>query len=704
MMLIKHCFSKPRLHFFVFLIGFFQFIFSASGITITGITIQSAIVPPTITGFGLSSSSAQMGAAAPTIIPPTSNSAGPITYSSSNLSVATIAGATITLVGVGSTNILATQAANGRFSTATVSTALNVAKQTQATLRVTPSVATISEVTGTATLSTSGGSGTGAVTYAVTAGSCTISGNTLTAGNVIETCSVSATKAGDVNYTPATASTSVSVIQRSQATLIATPAAASISTVSGRTTLSTSGGSGTGAVTYAVTTGSCTISGNALTAGRVAETCTVTATKAADASYTATSATTSVAVILGSQATLVATPAAASISAVSGRTTLSTSGGSGTGAVPYAVTAGSCTISGNTLTAGNLIETCSVTATKAGDASYNPATATTSVAITALGTQAAPTFSTTSPILFGTTVTLASSGATAIYYTTDGSTPTTASTNQAVTPLVINAAVTVKAIAVRTGYANSTVSTRSYVQSVALVPSSVVLAAGATNPVGTVTNVSIPAAGSTDASGKVFGWVNSSASHIKFTVANAAGTTSAITINGSPYVSGSDYEISSDGLLSIVLTTTQTGAATAVRTFSISVSNLPFGFIRTATLGSTGTIGSPGGWALNGPGTLIWSPNNSNNAHAGNIAANVADCTALNAAGMTGWRLPSQGELSGLQNTNSALAIAANWRQDITYSSTPSSTNPAKGYFIMIGTNAVYEPNSWSGYKSCVHD
>jgi len=534
MMLIKHCFSKPRLHFFVFLIGFFQFIFSASGITITGITIQSAIVPPTITGFGLSSSSAQMGAAAPTIIPPTSNSAGPITYSSSNLSVATIAGATITLVGVGSTNILATQAANGRFSTATVSTALNVAKQTQATLRVTPSVATISEVTGTATLSTSGGSGTGAVTYAVTAGS--------------------------------------------------------------------------------------------------------------------------------------------------------------------------CTISGNTLTAGNLIETCSVTATKAGDASYNPATATTSVAITALGTQAAPTFSTTSPILFGTTVTLASSGATAIYYTTDGSTPTTASTNQAVTPLVINAAVTVKAIAVRTGYANSTVSTRSYVQSVALVPSSVVLAAGATNPVGTVTNVSIPAAGSTDASGKVFGWVNSSASHIKFTVANAAGTTSAITINGSPYVSGSDYEISSDGLLSIVLTTTQTGAATAVRTFSISVSNLPFGFIRTATLGSTGTIGSPGGWALNGPGTLIWSPNNSNNAHAGNIAANVADCTALNAAGMTGWRLPSQGELSGLQNTNSALAIAANWRQDITYSSTPSSTNPAKGYFIMIGTNAVYEPNSWSGYKSCVHD
>jgi len=71
-----------------------------------------------------------------------------------------------------------------------------------------------------------------------------------------------------------------------QANLVAAAASTSLST-SGTTTLSTTGGSGDGAVTYAVASGSCTISGTTLTAPSTAGTCTVTATKAATSVYSA---------------------------------------------------------------------------------------------------------------------------------------------------------------------------------------------------------------------------------------------------------------------------------------------------------------------------------------------------------------------------------------------------------------------------------
>jgi len=75
-----------------------------------------------------------------------------------------------------------------------------------------------------------------------------------------------------------------------QAALTASAASTSLAT-SATTTLSSLGGSGTGAVTYAVASGSCTISGTTLTAASSAGTCTVTATKAADSTYAAKTST-----------------------------------------------------------------------------------------------------------------------------------------------------------------------------------------------------------------------------------------------------------------------------------------------------------------------------------------------------------------------------------------------------------------------------
>lgn len=102
-------------------------------------------------------------------------------------------------------------------------------------------------------------------------------------------------------------------------------------------------------------------------------------------------------------------------------------------------------------------------------------------------------------------------------------------------------------------------------------PSSITLTVGSTNPVGGVTNVSIPESGATDSTGGATGWVTGTADKIKFTVVNGGSATSTITINGSAYTSGADYTIPSASPLTIVVTTREEGKATGTRTFNVSV-------------------------------------------------------------------------------------------------------------------------------------
>lgn len=75
--------------------------------------------------------------------------------------------------------------------------------------------------------------------------------------------------------------------------------------------------------------------------------------------------------------TVIATPASLAVGA---NATLSTSGGSGSGAVTYQVLSGPCSRSGSTLT-GVAAGTCSVQASKAADATYSIGTATTNVTV-----------------------------------------------------------------------------------------------------------------------------------------------------------------------------------------------------------------------------------------------------------------------------------------------------------------------------------
>jgi len=79
---------------------------------------------PTITDFNISTKT--YGDIPFTITPPTSNSDGAFTYTSSNTEVATIYGEIITIVGPGTSTILATQAATPNYTSGTIETPFQV--------------------------------------------------------------------------------------------------------------------------------------------------------------------------------------------------------------------------------------------------------------------------------------------------------------------------------------------------------------------------------------------------------------------------------------------------------------------------------------------------------------------------------------------------------------------------------------------------
>ncbi len=306
-----------------------------------------------------------------TTVSATATSGLAVTFSSLTTSVCTISGSTVTGVAAGACTIAANQAGDANYNAAPqVTGGISVGKGNQATLTV--NATTPLAYLASQTLSTSGGSGTGAVTYAATGGgggSCTVSGSTLTAQSGTGYCDVTATKDADTNYNAATSgAVRVTLSKANQATLTVnatTPLAYLASE-----TLSTLGGSGTGAVTYAAS-GSCTVAGSTLTANSGTGTCSVTATKATDTNYNATtSGAVIVTLIKISQAITVTTHAPVNAPRNSTFTVAATAS-SGL-SVAYS-SSGRCTNSGAVFTMTNRAGTCSVYYNQVGDNNYNAA-------------------------------------------------------------------------------------------------------------------------------------------------------------------------------------------------------------------------------------------------------------------------------------------------------------------------------------------
>src|SRR5205814_7293490 len=159
-------------------------------------------------------------------------------------------------------------------------------------------------------LATTGGTGSGAVSYSTSGTACSVSGTTLSITSGTGTCSVTASKAGDANYNPVSSpATPVSISKPFQTALtvnVPNPG------VYGQTyPLTTSGGSGDGAVTYSVSGTACVLlNATTLQITSGTGTCSVTATKAGDVNYVAaTSPVTPVTIAKADQAITFAAPA-----------------------------------------------------------------------------------------------------------------------------------------------------------------------------------------------------------------------------------------------------------------------------------------------------------------------------------------------------------------------------------------------------------
>jgi hypothetical protein len=275
--------------------------------------------------------------------------------------------------GTGSCTLTATMAGNTNYNdvTSTPANTVNLQKANQAALTLlgVPATAAYQSMF---TVTPGGGSSSNPLVVSTT-GVCTASGNDITMTSGTGTCTVKVNRAGDSNYNDATevsASATATKINQAALTLNTT----SPLTYNQSETLSVTGGSTGGAVTYNLLTGSCTISTNQLTANSGTGSCTLTATMLGDSNYNDITSTPANTVNLqkANQAalTLLGVPATAAYQSM-----FTVTPGGGSSSNPLVVsTTGVCTASGNDITMTSGTGTCTVKVNRAGDSNYNDAT------------------------------------------------------------------------------------------------------------------------------------------------------------------------------------------------------------------------------------------------------------------------------------------------------------------------------------------
>jgi alpha-tubulin suppressor-like RCC1 family protein len=245
--------------------------------------IQSA---PTISGFSIPTKT--FGNSPFTITQPTSNSSGSFSYSSSNTSVATISGNTITIVGAGTTTITATQAATTNYTSGTITATFQVNKATPSISGFSIPTKTFGNSPFTITPPTSNSSGSFSYSSSNTSVA-TISGNTITIVGA-GTTTITATQAATTNYNSGTITTTFQVDK-------ATPSISGFS-IPTKTfgdspfTITPPTSNSSGSFSYSSSNASvATISGNTITIVGGGST-TITATQAATTNYNSGTITT----------------------------------------------------------------------------------------------------------------------------------------------------------------------------------------------------------------------------------------------------------------------------------------------------------------------------------------------------------------------------------------------------------------------------
>jgi hypothetical protein len=387
-----------------------------------------------------------------------------------------------TASGTVTATMTATDTTNGGSATATVTALAAVAQTITGFSGITSPVVYGG---GPYTLSATGGASTQPVVFTIDATSTAAAtatgtnGTTLTitgVGEVVIDLNQAGGVAGGVTYAPATQVQETITVNQAPQTITFAPTSPVAYGVAPITLSATGGASGQPVV---FTLDSTSTAGVATITGTNGVTLTVTgigtividANQAGNTDYAAaTQVQKSITVNQGAQTiTISASPTSPTYPATS---TITATGGASGNAVTLAITTGGtiATLSGTTLTpTGTAFGAVVVTANQAGNTDYTAATAATvTVTFAAAGTVATPTLSPASgaTLVIGSsnTVTIASttSGA-VIYYTTDGSTPTTSSTKYT-GPITLSTAgtITVKALATLLGDTPSAVGTATY--------------------------------------------------------------------------------------------------------------------------------------------------------------------------------------------------------------------------------------------------
>jgi sugar lactone lactonase YvrE len=214
--------------------------------------------------------------AAPITVGAISASAGTFTYALVS-GPATVAGSSVTITGIGTVVLSATQAANGNYATGTQNTSFTVAAEIPAIAFTVPN-----QTYGAAPITVGATSASsGAFTYALVSGPATVSGTSVTitgSGTVV----VSATQAAAGNYAIGSQNAGFTVATETPAITFTVPN--QTFGVAPVTVAATSASSG--AFTYAVVSGPATVSGAIVTitgSGTVV----LSATQAANGSYAA---------------------------------------------------------------------------------------------------------------------------------------------------------------------------------------------------------------------------------------------------------------------------------------------------------------------------------------------------------------------------------------------------------------------------------
>ena len=289
-----------------------------------------------------------------------------------------ISGTILSASSAGTCSVIAIKVADSTYSGITSSpvsfifSASNLRAQAALSASGTPGTTTVGS---TITLSAVGGSGSGSVSYSTNSTTCSISGNIITAISA-GACVVVVSKASDGVYASATGNTSFNITNVVDIGTFAFTNGVFANVAGTAVTMIAAGGAGTGRITYSTTSTGCVVRGAVLTVTSAPVTCSITATKAA--STGAPSALTIFQDFTFSQrpqALLRISNTVKSGLVHTSRITITSIGGSGTGAITYSVTGSGCNVSGATLTATGAT-VCTVTATKAASSIYAETTAT----------------------------------------------------------------------------------------------------------------------------------------------------------------------------------------------------------------------------------------------------------------------------------------------------------------------------------------